>query len=72
MALQDALGDTENGDSVSVNFFGDGTANNGAPMQAVCCVAPSGHVVCSGCFGPLEQLPACTHLRKAAALAEVA
>jgi pyruvate dehydrogenase E1 component alpha subunit len=27
--LRDALGDTENGDSVSVNFFGDGTANNG-------------------------------------------
>ena len=33
---QDALGDTENGDSVSVNFFGDGTANNGAPARAVC------------------------------------
>jgi hypothetical protein len=39
VCLQDALGDTENGDSVSVNFFGDGTANNGAGARTVCSFA---------------------------------
>jgi hypothetical protein len=54
VCLQDALGDTENGDSVSVNFFGDGTANNGAHSQAVRSFAPP---ACQGQLCPLLCFP---------------
>lgn len=41
---QSALGD-EGHDSVAVNFFGDGTANNGAPPRAPPGVAADDRVV---------------------------